>query len=98
MIWLFAKKVKLFDTNSLDDLHAKEKTLKNAGIRSNSWSTQEPPVLGGAHMKTSDWQGLKDKNKDDERIVYHLEVAEADQYRAMKLLMGDAAENENFTR
>ncbi len=49
-------------------------------------------------MKTSDWQGLKDKNKDDERIVYHLEVAEADQYRAMKLLMGDAAENENFTR
>ena len=76
MIWLFAKKVKLFDTNSLDDLHAKEKTLKNAGIRSN----------------------LKDKNKDDERIVYHLEVAEADQYRAMKLLMGDAAENENFIR
>ena len=28
MIWLFAKKVKLLDTNSLDDLHAKEKTLK----------------------------------------------------------------------
>ncbi len=50
MIWLFAKKVKLLDTNSLDELHAKEKTLKNAGIRSNSWSTQEPPVLGGEFL------------------------------------------------
>jgi hypothetical protein len=98
MIWLFAKKVKLLDTNNLETLHAKVKILKDAGIRSNTWSTQEPPVLGGAHMKTSDWQGVKDHNKDDERVVYHLEVAEADQYRAMKLLMGGAAQDGNFTK
>ena len=38
-------------------------------------------------MKTADWQGRGDRNKDDQRITWHLEVAEADQYRAMKLLM-----------
>lgn len=89
MLWLFTRKVKLFDTKDREQLEAREKLLRNAGIRTNSWSTEEPPVLGGAHMKTADWQGKGDHNKDDQRITYHLEVAEADQYRAMKVLMDE---------
>ena len=87
MLWIFTKKVKLFDTKDTALAAAREKLLRDAGIRTNCWTTEEPPVLGGAHMKTADWQGRGDRNKDDQRITWHLEVAEADQYRAMKLLM-----------
>ena len=87
MLWIFTKKVKLFDTKDKALAAAREKLLRDAGIRTNCWTTEEPPVLGGAHMKTADWQGRGDRNKDDRRITWHLEVAEADQYRAMKLLM-----------
>lgn len=98
MLFLFARKTTLLNTNSREELDRKEKLLKDAGIRVNTWATEELPVLGGAHMKIADWQSLKDRNKDAQRVVYHLEVARKDQYRAMKLLMGDAALPEDFIR
>lgn len=50
-------------------------------------------------MKTADWSGKRYVNHDDVRVVYHLEVAQKDQYRAMKVLMGaDATLGENFIK
>ena len=47
----------------------------------------------------ADWAGKHYVNHDDERVVYHLEVAKKDQYRAMKVLMGeDAALGDGFIR
>ena len=86
MFFLFKKKVKLFDTNSKEVLERREKLLRDAGIRTNSWTTEAFPMLGGPHMKPADWEG-KPENKDEQRTVYHLEVLAADQYKAMKLLM-----------
>lgn len=97
-MFLFTKRVKLAD-GSKDEIAAKEKQLNDAGIRTNSWSTGAPVVIGGPHMKTSDWAGKHYENHDDERVVYHLEVAAKDQYRAMKVLMGeDAAKGDDFIR
>ncbi len=87
MFFFLKKKVKLLDTSSKDELQRKTKLLRDAGIRTNDWATEAFPVLGGAHMKTADWAGTKPENKDDQRIIYHLEVAKEDQYKAMKLLM-----------
>ncbi|MDD5940319.1 MAG: hypothetical protein PUC46_06025 [Lachnospiraceae bacterium] len=87
MFFIFKKKVKLFDTSSKDVAERREQILKKAGIRSNVWSTEAFPVIGGPHMKTADWAGSKPEFKDDQRVVWHLEVAQEDQYRAMKILM-----------
>ncbi len=89
MFWMFKKKVTLLDTTSKKELDRKEKLLKDAGIKTNSWSTEAFPVIGGPHMKPADWQSLGDRNKDDERSLYHLEVAAEDQYKAMKILLED---------
>lgn len=89
MFFLFKPKVTLFDTKDKAELNRKESLLKAAGIRTNTWSTEQPPVIGGPHMKPQDWQSVKDHNKDQERIVYHLEVARDDQYKAMKILLED---------
>ncbi|WP_130838593.1 hypothetical protein [Lachnoclostridium sp. Marseille-P6806] len=96
MFFLFAKKVTLVNTNSKKELKEKEEKLRAAGIRVNTWATEELPVMGGAHMKSADWQHLGDRNKDDQRIVYHLEVAAKDQYRAIELLLGGAEPPEGF--
>lgn len=90
MSLLFGKRKTIIDTNSKEECERKEALLRKAGIRTNSWQTEAFPVLGGAHMKTADWAGSRPENKDDERIVYHIEVRESDQYRAMKVLMDDA--------
>lgn len=97
MLWLFTKKVKLFDTSSKVDLDRREKLLNDAGIRTNVWETGAPVVIGGPHMKTSDWNSLTDHNKDDERVVYHLEVAQEDQYKAMNILLADSRESAEGT-
>lgn len=89
MFFIFKPKVTLLDTKDKAELDRKEQLLKDAGIRTNSWSTEQPPVIGGPHMKPQDWQSVTDHNKDDERIVYHLEVAKDDQYKAMKILLED---------
>lgn len=97
-MFLFTKRVKLAD-GTRDEIAAKEKQLNDAGIKTNSWSTGAPVVIGGPHMKTSDWSTGHYENHDDERVVYHLEVAAKDQYRAMKVLMGDdAARGEGFIK
>lgn len=99
-MFLFKKKVTLADTNSKEEVEKKAELLKEAGIRSHIWATESQPVIGcGAHMKPADWSGKKPENKDDQRIIWHLEVAQEDQYKAMKLLMGENAwQGENFIR
>lgn len=97
-MFLFCKRVTLAN-GSKEEIDRKEKLLKDAGIKTNSWSTGAPVVLGGPHMKTADWADGHYVNHDDERVVYHLEVAKKDQFRAMKLLMGeDAALGEDFIK
>ncbi len=97
-MFLFCKRVTLAD-GSKEEITRKEKQLNEAGIKTNSWSTGAPVVLGGPHMKTADWADGHYVNHDDERVVYHLEVAQKDQYRAMKVLMGDdAVQGEDFIR
>ncbi len=86
---LFKRRVTLLDTGSEAELRRKEQLLKDAGIHTNTWETAPFPVLGGPHMKTADWSGKRPENKDDQRIVYHLEVWKKDQYEAMKILMED---------
>ncbi len=95
---LLGRKVTLLDTNNKAELERKEKQLRDAGIKTNSWQTDSQPVIGcGAHMKPGDWSGKRAENKDEQRIVYHLEVKAADQYKAMKVLMGESAyKDENF--
>lgn len=98
MFFLFTKRVTLADGGK-EEIARKEKMLHDAGIRTNSWSTGAPVVIGGPHMKTADWSGKRYVNHDDVRVVYHLEVAQKDQYRAMKVLMGaDATLGENFIK
>lgn len=98
MFFLFTKRVTLADGGK-EEIARKEKLLNDAGIRTNSWSTGAPVVLGGPHMKTADWAGKHYVNHDDERVVYHLEVAKKDQYHAMKVLMGeDAVLGDEFIR
>lgn len=89
MFFFLKPKVTLLDTKDKAELERKENLLKAAGIKTNSWSTEQPPVIGGPHMKPQDWQSVTDHNKDNERIVYHLEVAKDDQYKAMKILLED---------
>ncbi len=89
MFHLFKKKVTLFDEGSKEVLDRKEKLLHDAGIWTNTWSTFPAPVIGGPHMKSQDWSGKKYENKDEQRVIYHLEVLAADQYKAMKLLLED---------
>lgn len=97
-MFLFCKRVTLAD-GSKEEITRKEKQLSEAGIKTNSWSTGAPVVLGGPHMKTADWADGHYVNHDDERVVYHLEVAQKDQYRAMKVLMGDdAVQGEDFIK
>ena len=97
-MFLFCKRVTLAD-GSKEEITRKEKQLNEAGIKTNSWSTGAPVVLGGPHMKTADWADGHYVNHDDERVVYHLEVAQKDQYRAMKVLMGDdAVQGEDFIK
>ena len=54
MFFLFTKRVTLADGGK-EEIARKEKLLNDAGIRTNSWSTGAPVVLGGPHMKTADW-------------------------------------------
>ncbi len=89
MFNIFKKKVKLIDTGDEQDLNRRAKLLNDAGIWTNTWETNPFPMLGGPHMKPADWNSENPGNKDDERIVYHLEVLAKDQYKAMKLLMED---------
>lgn len=97
-MFLFCKRVTLAD-GSKEEITRKEKQLNEAGIKTNSWSTGAPVVLGGPHMKTADWADGHYVNHDDERVVYHLEVAQKDQYRAMRVLMGDdAVQGEDFIK
>ena len=86
---LFKKKVKLLDTGSPEELDRKKKLLNDAGIWTNDWTTEAFPMLGGPHVKPADWSDGKPVNKDELRTIYHLEVLEADQYKAMKLLLED---------
>lgn len=98
MFFLFTKRVTLAD-GSKSEIARKEKLLNDAGIRTNSWSTSGAVAIDGPHMKAADWSGKHYVNHDEERLIYHLEVAQKDQYRAMKVLMGeDAALGENFIK
>ncbi len=90
MWWIFSKRVHLLDTGNKEELERKERLLNDAGIRTNSWETNPFPPLDGPHMKSADWAGKRHEYKDDQRIVYHLEVLEKDQYEAMKILMEDS--------
>lgn len=97
-MFLFTKRVTLAN-GTKTEIAAKEKQLQDAGIKTNSWCTDAPVVIGGPHMNTSDWAGKHYENHDEERKVYHLEVAAKDQYKAMKILMGeDAARGEDFIK
>lgn len=90
-MFLFTKRTKLLD-GTKEEIQKKEKLLNDAGVKTNTWSTGAPVVIGGPHMKTSDWSTGKYKNHDEEREVWHLEVAAKDQYKAMKLLMESGEE------
>ena len=66
----------------------KKAQLQQAGIWVHTWETEPVPVTGqGAGMRPSDWSGKTLVNKDNQRVVYHLEVLADDQYQAMKILM-----------
>lgn len=91
---LFEKKVKLFESKDKAAVQRREKLLRENGIKAHSWETEAFPVLGGAHMVTADWAGKKPEMKRDQRTVWNLEVPAKDQYRAMKILMDEAARSE----
>ncbi len=98
MFFFLQKRVTLADGGK-EEIARKEQQLKDAGIRTNSWSTGAPLVISGPQMKTADWADGHYVNHEEERKVYHLEVAVKDQYRAMKILMGeDAALGEDFIK
>lgn len=85
---LFKRKVTLVNTNQKEEVDKKKKILEDAGIWVHTWETEPVPVTGqGAGMRPADWSGKTMVNKDDQRIVYHLEVEKDSQYQAMKLLM-----------
>ncbi len=97
-MFLFTRRVTLAD-GSREEIARKEKQLNDAGIRTNSWFTSGALVISGPQMKTADWAEGHYVNHEEERRVYHLEVARKDQYRAMKILMGeDAALGDDFIR
>ncbi len=89
MFTLFKKKSTLIDTSNKEELLRKEQLLKDAGIWTNWWSTAPFTPIDGPHMKNGDWAGKRPQNKDDQRMVYHLEVLEKDKYEAMKILLED---------
>ncbi|HCW22722.1 MAG TPA: hypothetical protein DGX96_03385 [Lachnospiraceae bacterium] len=85
---LFRKKVTLVNTNRKEEMESKKKLLADAGLWVHTWETEPVPVTGqGAGLRPSDWAGKTMVNKDEQRIVYHLEVLKDDQYQAMKILM-----------
>jgi hypothetical protein len=97
-MFLFTKRVTLAD-GTKDEIARKEKQLNDAGIKTNSWCTSGSLVISGPQMRTADWADGHYVNHEEERKVYHLEVAAKDQYAAMKVLMGeDAALGEDFIK
>ena len=97
-MFLFTKRVTLAD-GSKEEIDRKEKLLRDAGIRTNSWFTSGALVISGPQMKTADWADGHYVNHEEERRVYHLEVAQKDQYRAMRILMGEEGTlGEDFIR
>ena len=85
---LFKQKTTLVNTSDKGLVEKKKAQLQQAGIWVHTWETEPVPVTGqGAGMRPSDWSGKTLVNKDNQRVVYHLEVLADDQYQAMKILM-----------
>ncbi len=86
-MWIFEKKETLLEGKNPEAISRAENILRDAGIRTNVWETQELPVGGcGAKMRPQDYAGKTKAPSTEERKIYHLEVKREDAEKARALL------------